>query len=614
MNTALQKTLNLINQEKINALINAHNWGACWEELSDALIKFHEQKEDDHYNLLISEKDQQQVDRTFSELFVQIFLAFIHSPQVVLPQDRYVPFVVFHEYIHDVFYLAGFENTDEEVERFLTANPAPLDESAQRKLCLLLSLNTDKNIDEILSLIGPEQRGPALVGFLSAKKIFQKNVHENKIKIMKYGSDFAAMSLRTDIVKMMVKGYFYTSYLDYPDKHLIRKDMNAYIHRLLEGQMANFPPVEPKPYEGSKPHIVVYLDAFSSGHVIFKCWGDRILSLKKNFHVTIMVPKDKIDDEVRALFDEVCEVDEMALGLAILKLKELAPDILFFASLGLSAIGVILSNYRFAPLQIMGLGQPATSYSDYIDIVYGYDDLYDERAFPEDKYVSCGERPFLNESKVLKAMKFERPQDTKPKKILELGVVGATFKISYSFFKALEEISKDADFEIHLSFLSSSKGLEFLMLREALQKEFQNITVYGYQSYKSYFATLKKLDIVLSQFPYGHSNTLIDTLLAGKPCVALIGVEPHEKTGEILRYCSLADECLATSVKEYKDKFFSLAHQILGGKRDFFNPAEVYEAIYRPPEKFHTLGDTMKWIFENKSMIMSSDEKFFSAE
>ena len=124
---------------------------------------------------------------------------------------------------------------------------------------------------------------------------------------------------------------------------------------------------------------------------------------------------------------------------------------------------------------------------------------------------------------------------------------------------------------------------------------------------------MKKADIILNPFPFGHTNTLIDSLMCGKPSIGMNGPEPAAKTeGGILETVGLRDIFSSEDEQDYKKKFFAVAERIMNGEKEFFDRDKVYDRIYSGLGDYD-YGKVMKWIFENHAEMKASGEKYFDA-
>lgn len=612
----------LLDQDALNAEINVRDWNGCWTRLLQSLRDL-----DDHPSIsnfdffsggIESTQDKKFADiYEFSSTFKEIFLAFIHSDIVTLSDEMFHRLMLRHQAIHDALYLSGMNCTDAEVEKFLSANGA-IDKNRGKKLCLLLSLKTEKNIVDILKPVDSGTRAMALIGMLSHTKIFHPRAHENKIKLFAYKKDISKLNPTKELVTNLTSVNFLVSYLDYDEKHSIKAQLNQLIRKFTLQQTRNtkvkevFAGTFPKANE--KPKMVILAEAFGSTHAMYRSWMPRIASLKEHFEVFLFSMEDKIDEESKRNFEHVHIINPNKIGETFIKILSLKPDMIFFPSQGMSILGLIFSNFRLAPIQVMALGHPATPVCPTMDFIIGREELYGPKAFPSDKYIIDPSPLHHQPTDYIRALDLQKPAGQAPKKSIKVGIIGSIPKLASPFFSLLEEFYDKSEFAIEYHFLTNARKLEFFTAKDAVEKRFKNSRFFGYQPYDTYFKYLREVDIVLNQFPFGNANTVVDTVLAGKPSVALDGSEPHSRTCRALLKQAGLDKMFCTdSLTAYKEKFYELANQIMEGKRDFFDPAEAYKRFYTAPESTKTFGDSMYWLYRHNKELMSSKERCFKA-
>ncbi len=85
------------------------------------------------------------------------------------------------------------------------------------------------------------------------------------------------------------------------------------------------------------------------------------------------------------LFDEAA-VFEPNDGVIVIsnKIKSLNPEIIYYPSIGMSEMAILLCNLRLAPIQIASVGHPATTQSTSIDyMIMGHEYFGSAEAFSE---------------------------------------------------------------------------------------------------------------------------------------------------------------------------------------------------------------------------------------
>jgi hypothetical protein len=421
----------------------------------------------------------------------------------------------------------------------------------------------------------------------------------------------------------LARAYFGISYINHDDKHIVKEDMNRLIKSFSKGYISKVRkvrnprkvPSDAEVKARKKPILLICAESFSSEHAMYRSWGPRIETLQHHFDVHFMAPEDCVDDQILKKYPNFITVKYTELGGMFLYIEYLRPDMILFPSVGMRITNIMLSNQRLAPVQAMMLGHPATTHSRYIDFIVGPEEFYDERAFPKDKYV-IDPSPRKHQTRTeFDKLKIQRQKNTHPKNLIEIGVAGSLLKLSHSFIELLKQIEDEADFDVRYSFSINQFGVSAIANEILLKKQFPSARVFGYQQYTQFFQRMEQADIILNPFPFGHSNTLIDSLLAGKPSLGLHGIEPHNRAiGALLKKLDLDDQFLTYSIEEYKEKFFHYARRILKGERDFFDPQDVYNRMFVTSDETDNIGfgNTINWAYKNSKQIKSSAEKLFT--
>lgn len=620
MQNAHSTSIYNFSPDAVISCLSSGDWVGCWNYLRELLENL-TSTSNIHLNVSLqndfSNEDKKKYATDFGALAGELILALLTDPSSQIPDKNFMDLIRFHETLHNLFYLFGLEDTDKAVETIL-ASGKRLSDTQQKKLLLLLSLNTDLDIVSILKRIEAKYRVPSVTTYLSYMKIVEKNIYNNKVQLYALRADVERTYTDYNIFTVALFSYFTCSYMNNPNKHSLKENVNATVQKYLATAQAEFRSIQRKPRDplnieltDGKPVLAVFLEAFTKGHAMNRSWGDWVNSLKSEFNVILLIPKHKCSDDMK----QQQNILPFGTKEEMVKLfHDLQPDILVFPSVGMDMSGLVASNMRLAPLQIMALGHPATTMSPYIDFVYGQSCLYNEAAFPKDKYIADDSPyrfiPYLSKEEILAIdIPTRKPQDTSP---LKVSIVGSNLKISYPFIQLLQEIEAESAFEIHFSFHLGSVGMDSLYLQKFLSRTFKKITFYGYQSYSQYFDSIKTADIVLNPFPFGHTNTIIDTLLLGKPCIGMDGGEPASKTERcVLDMVGLSDQFIAKDIEDYKQKFYDFSSQIMEGKTTFYNRKDIYDHLYGE-EKSSDFGKVLKWIHDNQESLKKSHHKKFN--
>lgn len=605
----------------IGALVAQAKWEECWDYMADVIqnltmnagnsaqaFSFQLQRD-------LQDEDKKNYVHQFGSLLGELFLFLLTTPEVGMSDKSFERLIHYHETLHTLFYIFEMDDTDELVEKALTSKSLPPKE--QKKLLLLLSMNTKLDLNKILKSLEPSLSSPAIVNYLGHRKIFRENIYNNKVRLHEMGRSLHRAYKPSQTFANLVHAYFLTSYLDMPDRHKLKEDMNIAARQFINSIAKDFKKLKALPRkdygfetDDTKPVILVIHEYYKANHAMTRGWGRLIKSLESEFHVLNAAPSDgaKYQQKNLAYFTKMSDFYELVLAANA--------DIIFMPSVGMRIYNIVFSNMRNAPIQIAGLGHPATTMSEFIDYVVSPGGLYTAEAFPKDTYIADGypekHTPLLSKEDFFAPL----PEDEIPareidgRKILRVCVVGTDIKVSYPFFNFLKTLIAESPYEIHISFMLGVGGIDSLYIEKYLKENFENCTYYGWQAYTDYIKNLKKMDIVLNPFPFGHTNTIIDTLMCGKPCVGLKGTEPSALTEkDVLHAVGLDHLFVAENLEDYKQKFFGLSDKIMKGETEFFDRNAVYDRIFAELGDYD-YGKVFKWIYDNNAALKSSGKKY----
>ncbi|PZP55059.1 MAG: hypothetical protein DI586_08065 [Micavibrio aeruginosavorus] len=622
MNQPLQTKADIhtFDASHVESLIAEGNWNACWDYLGGLINNLTITSSGTSYlNGIALQKDMK--DETvkkyvndFGALVGELFLFLLTEDSVALSDHSFQKLIYAHETLHTLFYICNLHETDSLV-RNLISSKQKISSTQQKKLLLLLSLDTQLDLNEILCSVDVSYRKSALISYFSHRKIFRERTYHNKVQLLslRHYLDKAHENF-TDFLNV-TNAYFLCSYMNSPDKHKLKENLNTAVRNHLMESIRNQKRAKNQPrdltrlkLDETRPTVLVIAELFAKGHAMNRCYGERVQALQKEFNVVLAMPTDSGDPRLKFEYENY--VLFLNLGEFFKVLHDVKPDIIFLPSVGMRLYSIIAANIREAPIQIASLGHPATTMSERIDYVMGPSDLYDERAFPTDIYIGDGPaRPFLP---LFSKEKFFEEITLPPRlpNTIKVAVVGTDIKVSYPFFRLLKEIVEQAPFKIHVSFMMGVGGIDSLYLEKFLQENFENSSYTGWQDYGDYINSIKSVDVVMNPFPFGHTNTVIDTLMCGIPCIGLEGIEPASKTeAHVLRAAGLEDDFVAKDEEDYKNKFFAIAEKIINGDNNFFDREKVYEAIFQPHAD-QDYGKLIKWIYDNNENLKSSGKKY----
>jgi hypothetical protein len=151
--------------------------------------------------------------------------------------------------------------------------------------------------------------------------------------------------------------------------------------------------------------------------------------------------------------------------------------------------------------------------------------------------------------------------------VLRVAVPSMVVKVTVPFLEGLRRIvvrcqevwsdpengSWESAPKLEFHFFPSVLGVVRAAARRQLQRWLPGAVVHDRMDYVGYMGTLARCHLHLSTYPFGGTNSLVDSMMLGIPIVCLEGAEPHEKFDALmLRRVGLAG-LIARTPAEYED-------------------------------------------------------------
>ena len=342
------------------------------------------------------------------------------------------------------------------------------------------------------------------------------------------------------------------SYSTSTRKHDIKKHLNNWFKRVHKAKGIQAKPVGSIKHAGNvdnKPVMAVIAETFKSVHAMYRWYAPMIQQLKRGYYLVMVGQKADVDEQSISLFDEFIEVPEEEMNLQPV-LNQCTPDIAWFMSVGMRAWSISLANLRWAPLQAMSFGHPASSFSSEMDVAF-----VTSRVFGGPGVVN--ENMLILESEIGNVAEAHKDLKLPPSPVLDDAVVSIavpcnTMKINLGFITALKEIERLSAKPLRFMFFPNEYGVGHLSTERRLLQYFPTAVVARRTGYEAYLSLLNQNHLALSPFPFGNATSTIDCMVLGLPVISLIGAEPHSRSDyDILASLGLADYCVAESVENY---------------------------------------------------------------
>lgn len=364
--------------------------------------------------------------------------------------------------------------------------------------------------------------------------------------------------------------YMHCSYADRADKHDVKRSINTLIQRYLRQYGPHPPtsmagPVQPAPTAGpvpptptaspvpqaltacpvpsapGRPTMLVVVEWFTAGHSIYRTHSRSVEAARECFEVVGVGVEDCVDEAGRGVFERFLALRSGTNPLEQLRqIAEIAQavraHVLYMPSVGMFPLTMWLANLRVAPLQVMGLGHPATAHASEIDLVAVEDDFVGDPACFSEKLLrlpadSLPYRPFASD-----VQRWQPAPRQGPAGVVRIAVAATTMKLNPGFLGACARIAQTAATAVHFAFLiGQSQGLVCPQVQRVVRDVLgDRATVYPHQPYGAYMDVIAGADMYINPFPFGNTNGIIDAVSAGLVGVCKTGPEVHEHIDQAL--------------------------------------------------------------------------------
>lgn len=557
----------------------------------------------------------------YSRLSASI-LSLFTDPRYMISPDGFRVFAAEHPIMDLVIRLSAFETSDH-VLPSISENPDEEDRTKLKitnadmlvKFLLTYSLRSGFSLDfESTFKNNPQLLFSLWCGMLAPQLTTANTAHNRREVLLGLHHVFENVELTESVMPTLSDAYMYSSYGSRVDKHA----MKGLTHRLFAAYILRKKFAVPTPREirrrrrasldlwdkGGKPTLLVCIEWFTAQHAMFRCYAPIIRQLKKKFYIVGMGRINDTDSVGRAEFDEWHTVpgNGLEFGRVIDEVNKISPDVMYYPSLGMGVWWVALASVRMAPVQVMTLGHPASSQSPAMDYVLCDEGAIGDRGlFTEEiiEYpIGTGRyqmRPDAPDTDALREAKTAQIRKTgSDATVMNVAVPAMVCKLNATFLQALKRIEDGAGREVVFHFWVNMIGTPLLAAAYELRQWLKNVRVYERCDYPSYLQAISGCDLMLSTFPFGGTNSVIDALLVGVPVITLWGNEPHTRfDGQILHRALPSDalELIAKTPDEYVTKatdllqFDSQRWQL----RDRILAVDLLGEFYEPaPDYFDT--------------------------
>lgn len=543
---------------KLLDLLNRH-YGSLREDFSVRISAL----------LDVSELDAHIVTRICSAI-----TCLFSDPSFHLSDTGYGMMISWQRWIASLFAASPFRNTDH-IIRLLNlegagADQLKLDERSILKFCLLYSPESEIPVD--LNNLWNYNKGlAACLAFvlMSPRFLGSPAAHGKREVLLEWlpprldevdDLGFLPIGILHDV-------YMHCSYADIRTRHAIKAPINRLIRKKLDQLGITdlpMPQTSKKSKSNDKPVMMVVLEWFSSEHSIYRTHSRSMEGCRKDFHLVGVGDAGTVDAAGKAVFDEFIEIqagDAVAGTQAVREIAErLEPAVMYLPSVGMFPLTLFVTNLRLAPLQLVALGHPATTRSEYVDFIVVEEDYVGDPACFSEKLMRLpvNGMPYRPSA----AYVDQRAQIRESPEVVSIAVASSLMKLNPGFLGACKAIAERSAVPVQFHFLLGfGQGFVFIQARNLIRLYLPDAVIYPHQPYGQYLDAIGRCDMYVNPFPFGNTNGLVDMTHLGLVGVCKAGPEVFEQIDAALfRRLGLPDDLIAETAESYVEAAVKLAN------------------------------------------------------
>ena len=560
--------------------VAAKNYEAACVELLDILSKIDtnfggvEGIEIDYPSQLNDELVQDKIKHFCTRVAVAMSELF-SDPKLDISEGGAQRFFTLQRWINMIFASSPFVNADHVLQTY-NRNPDKTNlsdfhldnaRSSLIKFCILYlpESNINVNLDALWNL-DPELCASLCFALQSPRFIGTDQSFSKRGTLLQWFPEKLAAIENLNNVPSAISHdvYMHCSYDIAENKHWVKKALNQVIRRhLLQGGWTDRDVTKLGERNG-KPVMVVLLEHFHSSHSIYRTHSTSMIAARERFYL-IGVGNDAVDEAGKAVFDEfhVLEGSNVVSKLDHLKAicEKNGAAVLYMPSIGMDLTTIFASNTRLAPVQVIALGHPATTHSDFIEYVIVEDDYVgSEKCFSEQLLrLPKDALPYVPSALAPQHVEYRLRENPE---VVNIGIASTTMKLNPYFLAALKAIRDRANVKVHFHFaLGQSSGVTHPYVERFIKSYLGNdATAHPHAPYDQYLRILHNCDMMVNPFPFGNTNGIIDMVTLGLVGICKTGSEVHEHIDEgLFKRLGLPEWLIANTVDEYVERAIRLA-------------------------------------------------------
>lgn len=545
---------------------------------------------------------------------------FITAPSTTLKAPEIHAVTRHKQMIAYVFNASGFRGMSHLIGLVTDRNSLTGAETinSKRAAVLLTFIGLDDVTDELMD-VALQQRADLLLqfflGWLNQRAVLTAQGEKNRGRLLTSGHLLEAASISDRDIQNMINAWMYSTYASDPRKH----DIKIWFNQLLMKRMDEAG-IAVKPVKRSikkRPKLLVIHERFSRQHAMYRCYAPVMRTLSEHFDTVAMGDVALLDGTLDEIFDEVIRLPSPrpTVSAIVTLIQQQEADLIYYPSLGMSHWTVMVACLRLAPIQVMTHGHPATSMLETMDFVY----------LPSMK----GDLSLVNSEKVIMGpanvaldahsdLPTDLPQLLPPSdREVRIAVNSKVMKLSWRLIEVCKRIEKEAQVPVRFSFFPGERLLYMDGLEAAIRAQLPTANVIPYLAYQPFLEEICKCDLALAAFPFGNTNSTVDTSLLGLPTVAHFGLESPAQTDALILemaglpgwlVCDDDEEYFKTALRLVNDPAERIA-AMAGLSRETLRDRLIQGANTKTHSE--PFGDVLKGVYKHFELLQKSPKRQF---
>ena len=191
-------------------------------------------------------------------------------------------------------------------------------------------------------------------------------------------------------------------------------------------------------------------------------------------------------------------------------------------------------------------------------------------------------------------------------------------KLNPEFLHVCTQIAANSRTPLHWHFFSGMVGLHHRVTEIQIRQWIPEAEVHPLAGYADHLGVLRNCDLHLSTFPFGGTNTNLDSMHLGIPMITLEGRETHSQIDAgMIRRAMLPDWLVTRTVDEYLQTALRLIHS--SEDREFVSKRLLKLDLQRTFMEVDARADDdfvepFCWLYENHDMIQASGVRWWPVE